>query len=246
MKRFLEFLSNLVFPNDIKCIFCDAELNQKTPPQTCLNCLKTLPYKKEEELCQKCGDKIEGWGKVCLTCKNNIRHFEKAISPFYYDFPINSAIRKIKYGNAKYLFYPLASFMAAEYYKHNFVVDGVLFVPMTSQSEKARGYNQAKLLAKEFCDITGLKLFDDAVQKIKSSSKQVGLDLATRRKNVEKTFKVNKKLVKGKSFLLVDDVLTSGATANEIARVLTGAGANKVYVLTLARTHFILEPKKQD
>ncbi len=246
MKKFWTYISELIFPSEIKCIFCDAELNEKTPPQTCTKCLKLLPYKDETEICHKCGDKIEGWGKVCLICKRNVRHFEKAVSPFYYEQPINVIIRKLKYNGAKYLFYPLASFMAAEYFKHNFDVDGVVFVPMMQKAEKTRGYNQANLLAKEFCKITGLELFEDAVQKVKVSSKQVGLALSERKKNVEKTFSVNKKLVKEKSFLVIDDVLTSGATVNEISRVLIGAGATKVFVLTLARTHFSKNKQKEN
>lgn len=245
IKKILNFLSNLVFPNEIKCIFCDAELSEKTPPQTCENCLKTLPYKDETQLCQKCGDKIEGFGKVCLVCKSNVRHFEKAVSPFYYENPINKTVRKLKYSGEKYLFYPLASFMAQEYFKHNFNADAVVFVPMIKEAEKARGYNQAKLLASEFCRITGLPLLEAAVEKVKKSSKQVGLTLVERKKNVEKTFKIDKAKIKGKTLLLVDDVLTSGATVNEISRVLMGGDAKKVFVLTLARTHFSKNNQKQ-
>lgn len=238
MKNFFKRLIELVFPSEIKCIFCEAELPLKTPPQTCQNCLKHLPFKNQKEICIKCGDLLEGGGNVCLVCKSNVRHFEKAISPFFYKNQIAVAVRKFKYSGAKYLFYPLATYMAAEYFKHNFDVDGVVFVPMTLKSEKRRGYNQAGLLAKEFCLIAGLNLIENAVTKEKLSSKQVGLTLAERKQNVEKTFSVNKKQIRGKSILVVDDVLTSGATVNEIARVLSGGGAKKVYVLTLARTVF--------
>jgi ComF family protein len=236
---FLNWVSNLIFPQHIKCIFCERELNIKTPIETCEKCYDKLPLKNGYNLCEKCGDEVVGMGNVCLVCKSEVRYFEKAISPMFYKKPINQAIRKMKYSNAKYLFQPLAAYLAKEYYKYDFDLDFVVFVPMCVQSLKERGYNQSQLLAEEFAKITNLTVLGGVVEKIKKSRRQAELDLHQRHKNIKGTFKVfGKDIIKGKKLLLIDDVLTSGATASEISKVLLKAGAEKVFVLTLARTHF--------
>ncbi len=241
---FLNKLSNLVFPKHIKCVFCNSELSAKTPTETCENCYKNLPFKNQANLCQKCGDRAEGVANICLTCKSTVRHFEKAISPFFYESQIRTAVQAMKFSNAKFLFAPMASYLAKEYYKQNLNVDFVVFVPMYVTALKKRGYNQSQMLAQEFAKITNLNVLGGLVEKVKNTSRQTELSLMHRHTNVKDTFKVfGKALAKDKQVLLIDDVLTSGGTASEISKVLIKAGAKKVFVLTLARTH--LKESKQ-
>ena len=105
---------------------------------------------------------------------------------------------------------------------------------MTEKAEAKRGYNQSKLLAQKLCEKINVQVIDCLV-KSKETKRQATLTASERRKNLTDSFRVvNKKLVKGKSILIVDDVTTTGATAQILAQKLKGAGATNVYLITVA------------
>ena len=105
---------------------------------------------------------------------------------------------------------------------------------MTEERLNERGYNQAGLLAKELGEILNLPVLDNAIRKTRETSRQANLNKDERRHNLSKTFTAYKKEVNGKHLLLVDDVLTTGATADIIAEYLKKKGAKTVTVLTIA------------
>ena len=115
-----------------------------------------------------------------------------------------------------------------------FVAADVLVpVPMTEERRKSRGYNQAELIAENLSGLINVPVSDKAV-KIKETERQATLNAKERAENLKGSFKAYKKDFRNKSVAIVDDVLTTGATADELARVLKRAGAGKVYVLTVA------------
>jgi predicted amidophosphoribosyltransferase len=102
----------------------------------------------------------------------------------------------------------------------------------------ARGYNQAALLARQALRDTGVRIHFDLLRRVRNTRSQAGLDPRTRRRNVDGAFAVvprRARAVAGSRILLVDDVLTTGATAGSCALALLDAGAERVLVLTLAR-----------
>jgi ComF family protein len=113
----------------------------------------------------------------------------------------------------------------------------IIPVPLHAEREKARGFNQAALLAQKLADASGLAFNNASVVRTSHTEQhRAGMDATDRRKTVDKAFHVvHPALVKGESVLLVDDVFTTGATASSCARVLLEAGAAEVFVLTLAR-----------
>lgn len=239
LKEFKNYLLKLIYPNHIKCIFCGDELNQNSYNDICENCLKIIPYIHKS--CEKCGNPIrEDDVGVCESCKIVNYDFKKAQAVFEYKNLIVKAVHKFKYSDGKYLAKPFANLMATFYATENLFVDGVVFVPMYIKKEKERGYNQAKVLAQEFCKITKLK-FLDVLDKINNNKVQASLNFSERRKNVKDIFKVkpnSKDLIKNKTLLVIDDIFTTGATVNEICKTLTESGAGDCYVLTLAHTNF--------
>lgn len=238
MIKLFEFLSEILYPQNIKCVFCGKDLPKKVPTNTCPDCLENLPFAQQTKTCLKCGDKVLSLAEFCDICQSKNRHFDQARAPFFYEEPISFAIKKFKYENAKYLFKPLATYMANTYYQSEFNPDFIVFVPMFEKKERQRGYNQSFLLAKNLSDIVGVQVLQNYLIKIKKTKKQVELAFEDRTKNLKDAFKVTDKAkIKDKTILLIDDVLTSGATADECAKVLKKAGAKKVLVLTLARTH---------
>jgi len=117
-------------------------------------------------------------------------------------------------------------------------VDLILAVPLHRAKQRQRQFNQAYLLAKSLSSAFKKELQDKQLVKIKSGPAQVNLSRAQRLKNVQGTFRIKDAgLLKNKNILLVDDVLTTGATVNECAKVLGQAGANRIDVLSLARSY---------
>lgn len=237
LKKIKNYLTKLIYPNEIKCIFCGDELNQNAYNSTCENCLKTLPF--VDNCCERCGNPLSKENKgVCFACKTANYNFVQARSVFVYKDEVLATVHRFKYHNGKYLFKPLTKFMLDFYATQNLFADCVTFVPMFKKKEKLRGYNQAKLLAEEFCKHTKLPIYDFC-EKIVDNTSQTELDFKSRRENVKDTFKFKTELkneIKDKVILVIDDIFTTGATTNEVCKVLLEKGAKECYVLTLCHT----------
>ena len=237
LKKFTHYFTKLIYPNGIKCIFCGDELNQNEYNSTCESCLKKLPF--INNYCEKCGNPIrKDEIGVCFSCKTTNYNFNKARSVFVYIDEVLKTIHKFKYNNGKYLYKPLAKFMLEFYATQSMFADCVTYVPMFKKKEKLRGYNQAKLLANEFANNLNIPIFDFC-EKVIDNESQTSLDLKERRENVKDTFKFKtefKKDIKDKVVLIIDDIFTTGATSNEISKILINAGAKDCFVLTLAHT----------
>lgn len=231
------YILKLIYPNHIKCIFCGDELNQNSKNDTCEKCLKILPF--ISNACDRCGEPIRVQDKgVCLNCKNKNYNFVKAMSVFAYTDKVLQAIHGFKYSGKKYLFKPFAKYLLEFFASKDIKVDFVVDVPMFETREKERGYNHAKLLAEEFCKLTNLPYVDCCVKIVENSS-QTNLSFSERAENIKDSFAVKKefiKSIKGKTALIIDDVFTTGATVNEVCKVLLKSGVKECYVLTLAHT----------
>ena len=144
----------------------------------------------------------------------------------------------IQYGAKLSLSEPLADLMV-EFAKNSLEmskIDLILAVPLHSKKKRQRQFNQAQLLTENLCRHFSKKIDQKILLKVKPSPSQAQLHNTERWKNVRGTFKVkNSSLVKAKNILLIDDVLTTGATVNECSKVLLESGASKIDVLTLAR-----------
>lgn len=198
---------------------------------------------------------------LCAECRTGKRHvyFHSARAAGIYDGSLRRAIHVFKYqGNVKLapavsslLYSFLSSDMVNAFPSLNEIhvkdehlfpdvrtLDGITFVPMDAQRKRQRGFNQSELLACELSKKFSLPLVH-GLRKEKSTKAQVKLSGKERWENVRGAFFMDeseKARFKGKSFLLVDDVLTTGATASECSKVLRKCGAKKIFVATLANT----------
>jgi len=112
----------------------------------------------------------------------------------------------------------------------------VASVPLSPSRQAERGFNQADLLARSLAMASGLRFRRRALRRIRETASQVGLSLKERRQNVRGAFEADHRLVTGREVLVVDDLMTTGATLDACAQALREAGAERVYALTLART----------
>ena len=239
--KFAKYLGDIIFPRDVKCIFCGEDLNNRAYNSTCEICYPILPFINKS--CPKCGGLVtEENSGVCIDCKINNYSFTRAISVFeYIDKPLN-AIQKLKYNRKKYLAKPLGTYLAQRLVTENIDIDYITFVPIHETKLKIRKFNQAELLAKEvstLLDIPYLPL----CEKVINTPSQTELSFKERRANVKDSFAFNKnykKQIKDKNILIIDDVFTTGATCDEVSSIILKAGAKNCFVLTLA--HVKVEP----
>lgn len=167
----------------------------------------------------------------CTECRAHAPGYDMARSVFVYEKSAKRLILRYKSGH-RYLSEAFTDFLLPKLVEFP-DAELLAYVPMTERSEKRRGYNQSRILAEKLSEWTGLEVFDGLV-KTKETKQQKRLGIAGRMANLKDCFKVSSRRgLKGKRVLLLDDTLTTGATASEIARCLKRAGAERVYVLTV-------------
>lgn len=233
-KRVLSMANQTMFPEGIKCIFCGKDINHFDEKPFCNECQNELLF-NDGKRCKVCDMPINGESEVCDFCKTNHKHFYKARAMFEYDGKVRSCLLNFKSNNQKYLAKPIAFLMYNSLPDDMKNFDIILPVPLSNKSLKQRGFNQSGLLANEIAKISGKPTYENVLLKTKETEHQKELTFKDRQQNLSGAFKIeNRKLIKGKNVLLVDDVMTTGATANACSEILKKF-SNKVYVLTFAR-----------
>lgn len=185
---------------------------------------------------------------VCLSCKSRMPRFDVAYSPFIYRGESASFVNRIKTGKpalALYFAEKMADFLVEKFAEiDRFSNDGeelmIIPVPLTEERLRLRGYNQALLLADRVCKRLKEKgynaeLYEDVLQKTRDTAQQKHMDYISRLENVAGAYHVHKRRdCRGRTIVLVDDILTTGATGSECASRLQSANAEKVIFLTCA------------
>ena len=237
IKNFTNKILDLIYPRNIKCIFCEEELNQNDYNCTCENCLEILPF--IENHCERCGSPMNKNQKgVCLKCKNRNYYFTKTRSVFEYDGLVLKVVHNAKYHGAKYLLEHMAKYIAEVYATMGVFPDFITFVPMFPTKEQARGYNQSKCLAENLANMVKVPMLECCV-KAKDTQSQTELNTLERIENIKGSFKFDNKFkeqIKNKTIMIVDDVITTGATMSEICRLLCENGAKECYGTSFAHT----------
>ncbi len=223
---------DLLFPRQVKCVNCGDEVDRFGICDKCVKLLTLIP----SPTCEICGGENSGKGKVCIECKG--RHFEfvKNYSLFSYIADVRSKIISFKQNSNKAIGEMFAYFIADRYDRiiaeHN--IDIVIPVPISVDRLKSRKFNQSEVLCSQISERD--KVNNSILVRVKDTPHQTGLSRLNREENLKNSFKVmDKKIVKGKSILIVDDIYTTGATLNACARSLKDAGAKEIFALTLAR-----------
>lgn len=227
MKIFDKIL-DVFFPENFTCDICGIEIFNGD--NLCEKCRSTVKV-NNGFTCPVCGRKTL-LQQLCLECKAQPPLYDKAVSPLVYSEGAQALILKFKSGQP-YLKTYLSRLIYAKCGKFT-DADAICFVPMTKAAERNRGYNQARLLAEELSKLTKLPLLKYALEKVKKSSSQKSLSREERLKNLQSSFKADKDIVSGKTLIVVDDVLTTGATADAVCGELKKRGAKKLYFVTVA------------
>ena len=225
------FLSKYVFSNEWRCLSCGKEIFGDE--KFCDKCYSKLPFIKGA-ICDHCGRKLIAFQNYCSTCKEHLLSVDKCRSVFEYAPPVSDMIKRLKYGNQRYLVDYFAERLGFLYLKNYMSADYVTYVPMTKKAYRRRGYNQSELLARAVAKNVNLPLFN-GIEKVKETKRQATLGRKERLINLEQAFSVvDRKSVKNKKFVIVDDVTTTGSTVEAVAKRLKRAGASEVFLITVA------------
>ena len=171
---------------------------------------------------------------LCALCRRGVQGFDAAYSFGFYEDALRELIHVFKYDRVQSLAQPLGRLLALAMPRDG-SFDLIVPMPLHWRKRWRRGFNQSGLLAREIARRSGVSSVN-ALKRVRDTRAQAGLTNAKRRLNVSGAFRVKRgDGLKGKSVLLIDDVLTTGATAASCARALKMAGAARVTLLTLAR-----------
>ena len=219
------------------CLLCEQSTDAERP--LCSDCETELPWLGPH--CQTCAIPLPASGLTCGACMRRPPSFERVEVPWRYAFPIDSLITRFKH-QARWPLGRLLGDLLAQHLSHAFDEglprpDYLLPVPLAKQRLRQRGFNQAEMLADWLSKTLALPVASHWLLRPLDTPAQQGLNAATRKRNLRKAFTVLPcATIKGKHLALIDDVLTTGATAEAIARILLKAGATRVDVYCLART----------
>ena len=224
MNRWLEGFYCLLFPQRTLCHACSAPLR-----------------KTEELLCEHCAASLE----TCLLTAGRAEtvlgaEVYCAVSVYRYQEVAATLVKALKFGSDRTAAIPLAQAMAQTIATVPALQLAELCVPVPVHYRRMRrrGYNQAAVLAAGLEELQGLPMASDALVRVHHKHSQVGQGREARRENIAGAFAVSsvgEQIIAGRYVLLLDDVLTTGATALECARVLLDAGARQVCLLTVCR-----------
>lgn len=231
MKQIKDFFVELLYPKRMKCCICGRESREAV----CSTCLASLEF-IEGRVCLKCGKGLEDKYEkhLCPDCQGEQKQFEMAISCFQYEDMGKNIIHKLKYEGCKDVAKLLGRLMKEKLQDEGLAVDAVVPVPIHPHKELSRGYNQACLMAEELAVAMNLPVWD-CLERTKQTKEQFKLDKHQRIQNVHNAFRAKMLYnVEYSQVVLVDDIYTTGSTADECSRVLKQMGVRRIYVMTAA------------
>ena len=232
MRKLLEWL----YPSHAQCAGCEAMRLPAEGPPLCGECrVKLRKARLPKPICAWCG--YPTLGKECAFCKE-AKHIRYVTAPFIYREPVEGMICRFKYqGWGQCLPFLAEEMCQAWEQREQPRPDCCIPVPMTALRRRMRGGNQAQMLCRQVSMALELPMAEPLKRIRQGLKNQARLSGAQRRRSIKGCFRVDQpEQVKGKHILLIDDVVTTGATADECACMLLKAGAAEVRVLAAAIT----------
>ena len=215
-----------------ECLLCGARACDRN---LCNGCENDLP--RNDCCCRLCAEPLATTEIVtCGECAQRRPRFDRCIAPYRFSYPLDHMVRSLKYGGALAEGRVLGELLADRLVAMNAIdkPDLLIPVPLGARRYARRGYNQASELAIVVSRRLGIPMCTHSLVRFRETLEQAALDRKARRKNLRKAFQLVRPLA-AKRIAIVDDVVTTGSTANEIARVLKRGGARRVDVWAIAR-----------
>jgi ComF family protein len=209
------------------CLLCGAFSHNGA---WCKACDSTLPYLTEPH-CPLCALPTLN-GDICGRCLKRMPQFDRTLAVFAYAFPLDKLVQALKFGERLMLVNGLADSLAQ---RVEVRPDCIIAMPLHPSRLRDRGFNQSQELARRVANNLDIPLLAHACQRVRDTPPQTALKWKERGKNMRKAFTCTQELA-GKHVAVVDDVMTSGASLNEVSLALRSAGAREVSAWVIART----------
>lgn len=225
-------LLNSVYP--WHCVICGAQAQNKS---ICTECAPYLSWCRNDTKCDVCGLPISADAshtRICGICQKHPPYYDCISAVFWYEPPISDFITQFKYFNHWENAQTLIELSESELVTEN---ENSLIIPVPSHSSriKQRGFNAVYELVKLYKKQRNFLYDDTLVSRVKNTETQTGKTKQQRKKNLRNAFKINH-AIKHEHIIIIDEVVTTGATVNELSRCLKKAGVKKVTVWAIART----------
>ncbi|MBI4691561.1 MAG: ComF family protein [Nitrospirae bacterium] len=221
---------NLMYPSI--CPICKGRSDSYSHSPICLNCWKGIEQYSGPS-CRICASPlVSEYSTVCGECINALPPFSMVLNYGIYSGVLAEAINLMKFYGVRRLTRPLGRFFLSLEIPE---CDGIVPVPLSKKGLRARGFNQTLLLARVISKELRIPLLMDMLFKKKDTPPQIGLNAKERLKNLRGVFETCMR-IDNLRLLLLDDVMTTGATVRECSKTLIKAGAREVIVITLARS----------
>lgn len=205
----------------------------------CPDCIKKSP-KVAEIICPHCGmPNVEK--NICYYCQQHPPSFKAARAWGLHVDPLRQAVHQLKYRRDIALGEILSISLLDLIQTQNWNINLIVPIPLAKKRLRQRGYNQAVLLAYPLAWHLGIEYSTKALIRNRETRTQIGLTKKERRENVRNVFSPDSYIIRGKKILLVDDVITTGATLDSASEALLRCGAEAVYAVTLARAASLLQ-----
>lgn len=229
--KFYEKALSFFFPH--RCTFCRETIEYKNNTFICNDCLTSLPY-LSGNTCRKCNRPILDTAlSVCYNCRHYNYSFEKAYTPLLYKDAVRHALLSMKFYNKDNFCRSFAFLIGNNIVSEDYPsFDFITYVPLSPSSFSERGYNQCKIIGDKLSEILHIPVYD-TLYRINGTPKQSRLSFKERRQNVKKSFFPKDLSLKGTA-LLIDDIYTTGSTADYCSKLLLKMGCDKVYIATVA------------
>lgn len=231
MGRVLRQVDNSIMP--LRCVFCGARTR---PPERrmCAGCHRDLPW--IDKACARCGLPVATalpCGVYCAACQASEPTFQAIVAPLLYEFPVDAGLKALKFGRRLHYAAAFGDLLAAEMHRLPPDIDALLPVPLHWRRQAVRGFNQATELCNSISRSSALPIVSGVMRR-RATSYQSGLAAIERSRNLRHAFKVRKR-TDFRHILIVDDVVTTGATTRQLASALLQSGVEKLSVLAVAR-----------
>ena len=220
------------------CLLCHGLTHPKQ--DLCRACQQDLPWNQHR--CERCAEPWpDSFAGLCQRCVTEEPYYDQCFAPLIYGFPVDQLILQGKSGKRAELLFTLARLMSAQIKSQSVTLPDVIVpVPLHPTKQKIRGFNQAGVMARLIGDQLGIPVHYDLIIKIREPRQQKSLSRSGRQQNLARAFRVQRNVLKAihpriQHIALLDDVITTGSTLNQLAKQLRNSGVERVDGWALAR-----------
>lgn len=226
-ERFLD----LIFPKT--CGYCENITFNGS--YICNECKEKYNYEFQNK-CKLCGKTTYNIDDICNECIGKRIYYSSLRYATFYEDIMKQRITEYKFFEKKYLSHFFSEIILNNIEKIE--ADMIIPVPIGKKRKIERGYNQSDLIAKKLSKRWNINFEPNILKKVKETPKQSKLTARERQKNIKNAFEIiDVEVIKDKKIIVFDDIFTTGATVNEISKLLIKCGANAVYIMVIARGH---------